>query len=197
MQRLQDSQMLKLLFLGYDRTQTRLIEAVEGRGCTVQESADPVTDLSNYDLAISFGYRHILRKDVLDTAKRPVLNLHIAYLPWNRGAHPLFWSAFDGTPAGVTIHEIDAGIDTGPICFQKKVYIDPDTETFASGYKRLIDEMEAIFEEHADELLTGAYSSQPQEGTGSAKRVRDLPAGFTWSETISPTIKRLKQAANA
>lgn len=189
--------MSKLLFLGYNRTRTRLVQEVENRGWEVQEQSEPVSDLGQHDLVISFGYGHILRQHVLDTAKRPVLNLHISYLPWNRGAHPLFWSTFDGTPAGVTIHEVDAGIDTGPICFQKEVCIDPDTETFASGHKRLINEIEILFEAHADELLAGSYYSQPQSGPGSAKRVRDLPLGFTWAETIGPAIKRLKRSTNA
>ena len=189
--------MPKLLFLGYDRSQTRLIDLIEAHGWEVEQTGDQVSDLSAYDLGISFGYRHILRQPVLDTAKRPVLNLHIAYLPWNRGAHPLFWAAYDGTPAGVTVHEIDAGVDTGPICFQRKVNIDFTTETFAGGYKRLIDDMEAIFEDNIKAILSGRYESKTQHGNGSIKRVRDLPSGFTWSETIAPTIDRLKSSANA
>ncbi|WP_371833437.1 formyltransferase family protein [Ferirhizobium litorale] len=114
------------------------------------------------------------------------------HLPFNRGAHPLFWSAHDGTPAGVTIHEIDVGVDTGPICYQRKIEIDQERETFATGYGALVAEMEALFEAHALELLSGQYVSRPQVGAGSVKRVRDLPTGFAWSEIIAPTIARLK-----
>lgn len=46
------------------------------------------------------------------------MNLHISYLPWNKGADPNFWSCIDGTPAGVTLHHIDAGVDTGDIIAQ-------------------------------------------------------------------------------
>lgn len=188
--------MPKLLFLGYDRSQTRLIHLIESRGWHVEQTAGPVSDLKAYDLVISFGYRHILRKPVLQTAKRSVINLHIAYLPWNRGAHPLFWAAHDGTPVGVTMHEVDAGVDTGPICFQRKVDIDFTTETFAGGYQRLIADIEVLFEENIEAILSGRYERQAQRGVGSAKRVRDLPGGFSWSETIAPTIHRLKSLAN-
>lgn len=184
----------KLLFLGYDREQTRLVGLIEAMGWTVTQSGEPVVDLSTYDVAVSFGYRHILKADVLATAKRSVLNLHIAYLPWNRGAHPLFWAAYDGTPIGVTIHEIDAGVDTGPICFQKRVDMDLSRETFATGYRILVDEMEALFERHAHELLSGDYTSRPQEGVGTVKRVRDLPSGFAWSDVIEPTVVLLKSS---
>lgn len=189
--------MQKLLFLGYDKTQTRLVGFIEKLGWQVDQTGELVTDFSAYDLVVSFGYRYILKAESLDTIKRPVLNLHIAYLPWNRGAHPLFWAAYDESPAGVTIHEIDPGVDTGPICFQKGVDIDQQNETFASGYKRLIDEIEELFEQNATDLLAGNYTSQPQQGAGSVKRVRDLPSGFAWSDKIAPTIKRMKQNANA
>ncbi|MDI7864283.1 hypothetical protein MRS76_20295 [Rhizobiaceae bacterium n13] len=71
----------RLLFLGYDRNQTRLVELIERFGWQVEHAAEPVHDLSGYDLAVSFGYRHILKAEALATARRPVLNLHIAYLP--------------------------------------------------------------------------------------------------------------------
>lgn len=184
----------RVIFLGYSREQTRLIDLITSLGWDVEWTDQIADDLSDCTIAISFGYRHILRRHVIATAKRPIINLHIAYLPWNRGAHPLFWAAYDGTPAGVTIHEVDSGIDTGPICFQRKVGLDYQTETFTSAYRKLIENIEALFEEHATELLTGDYVSHPQEGPGSFKRVRDLPSGFSWSETVAPTIYRLKQA---
>jgi len=187
----------RVAFLGYGRDQTKLLDFVSGLGWSVDWTDRKIDDLSPYDAVISFGYRHILKDDVLETAARPVLNLHIAYLPWNRGAHPLFWAAYDGTPAGVTIHEIDSGIDTGPICYQREVKFDYRMETFASAYKKLIDEIEALFAEHAADLLNGDYVGRAQVGSGSCKRVRDLPAGFSWSETIAPTILRLKQAEHA
>jgi methionyl-tRNA formyltransferase len=188
---------MRILFLGYSRQQTRLHNVIARLGADVDWTDQRIESFWDYDLVISFGYRHILKASVLATAKRAVLNLHIAYLPWNRGAHPLFWAAYDGTPLGVTIHEIDPGVDTGPICFQRKIDIDYQSETFASGYKKLVGDIETLFEEHAAELLSGEYCSVPQQGSGTVKRVCDLPAGFNWTDTIAPTIQRLKQVAHA
>jgi methionyl-tRNA formyltransferase len=170
--------MQKMLFLGYDRMQTSLIEKIEQSDWVVDHTAEPVVDFSDYDLVVSFGYRFILKTNTLTTARRPVINLHIAYLPWNRGAHPLFWAAYDGTPAGVTIHEMDQGVDTGPICFQNAVRFDYDKESFASAYKRLIGEVEDLFLGHLQEVLGGNYVSTPQVGAGTVRRVRDLPGGL-------------------
>ena len=49
----------------------------------------------------------------------PIVNLHKAYLPYNKGAHPNFWSFAENTPSGITIHVIDSGIDTGNIIYRK------------------------------------------------------------------------------
>ena len=51
-------------------------------------------------MLVSFGYRFILPGDLLARFPDRAVNLHIAYLPWNRGAHPNVWSAYEGTPAG-------------------------------------------------------------------------------------------------
>ena len=48
----------------------------------------------------------------------------MSYLPYNRGAHPNFWSFVNNTVKGVTIHEIDQGIDTGKIILQKSIKFD-------------------------------------------------------------------------
>jgi methionyl-tRNA formyltransferase len=184
--------MTRVLFLGFDRTETGVIAALEEKGCTVDHTAAPVSDLSAYDLVVSYGYRHILRQPVIDTARRPILNLHISYLPWNRGAHPLFWAAYDGTPVGVTVHEIDAGVDTGRLCFQREVPVDFATNSFEQGYATLRREMEELFVENIDVLLDGTYQPIPQQGEGTMKRVKDLPEGFAWSDNIARTIARLK-----
>ena len=77
-------------------------------------------DAKSYDLIISFGYNKILKKNILEKISRPPINLHISYLPYNRGAYPNFWSFIKETPKGVSIHEINEGIDKGGIIARKK-----------------------------------------------------------------------------
>lgn len=80
-----------------------------------------ISDAKKYDLIISFGYKKIINKKILQKLRRPPINLHFSYLPYNRGTHPNFWSFVENTPKGVSIHEIDAGIDAGGIIVRKKV----------------------------------------------------------------------------
>ena len=71
---------------------------------------------------VSYGYRKIVLADVIDKMAGEIINLHISYLPWNRGANPNFWSFIDDTPKGVTIHEMSADLDKGRILCQKELF---------------------------------------------------------------------------
>ena len=88
------------------------------------------------DLAVSIFFGYILRPAFLNLPSAGCINLHPALLPYNRGAHPNVWSIVDGTPAGATVHYIDAGVDTGDIIAQTQVDVEP-VDTGATLYRRL------------------------------------------------------------
>lgn len=126
------------------------------------------TDLSitpemakDYDFLISYGYRHILKKEILDLFLNKsgmvtrAINLHISFLPWNRGADPNLWSFVQETPKGVTIHYLDEGIDTGDIIIRKEVKMYPD-DTLATSYNRLQEEIMTLFEQEWSSIKIGA-----------------------------------------
>ena len=143
---------------------------------------------------VSFGYRHILRRPVLDACRRPPLNLHISFLPFNRGSHPNFWSFYDGTPKGVTIHEIDEGLDTGAIVLQREVCTLSTTSTWSETYERLREEIEALFKENWTALIEGHFKPRPQVTNGTSHRARDLPQwSGGWTATIEQTLAELKK----
>lgn len=76
-------------------------------------------------VGLSAGYRHKLSPEERACFPDGMLNLHTSYLPWNRGAYPNVWPILDGSPAGVTLHWVDDGWDTGPIVAQKLVTAEP------------------------------------------------------------------------
>ena len=65
------------------------------------------------------------------------VNLHVSYLPWNRGADPNFWSIVEGTPKGITIHKMNYALDKGDIIIQQPIQEFPDTETLETSYNHL------------------------------------------------------------
>lgn len=125
------------------------------------------------DLIISYGYRFIIKEDVIKNYRQKIINLHISYLPWNKGADPNVWSFLEDTPKGVTIHFIDEGIDTGDILFQKKVELNTQTETLSSSYNKLQNEIKNLFKENWDDIKRLNFYPQKQAGEGSIHFIKD------------------------
>ena len=184
----------KVLFLGYNESQSDLIRALIIKNCLVDHSDEIIDDISGYDFVVSYGYGHILKPNVIDKLACPIFNLHISYLPYNRGAHPNFWSFFDNTPAGVTVHLIDDGVDTGPIVCQRYVNFKKEDDTFLKTYKTLIEEMEKLFLDCVDSILADKWTAKKQRGVGTHHYVRDLPSNFAgWNSNIEKEIAKLNQ----
>jgi methionyl-tRNA formyltransferase len=80
------------------------------------------------DIIISAYFSQILKKPAIDTATIGVLNIHPALLPDYRGAMNYFWVLKNGEEkAGVSIHWIDEGIDTGKLLARKSFLLKPDS----------------------------------------------------------------------
>lgn len=139
---------------------------------------------SQYDWIISFGYRHIISQQIIDASKNPIINLHISYLPFNRGAHPNYWSFKENTPKGVSIHFIDTGIDTGPILIQKKCNFSR-TDTLATSYLKLKSEIEKLFYASFHKIITHEIIATPQTSQGTFHKKSDLPDGIDWNININ------------
>ena len=183
---------IKVLFLGYAPKETRLIDGLIELHCEVWHTEEQIKSTEGYDLVISYGFKHILKKDVIKNSTAPIINLHISYLPWNRGAHPNFWSFYDCTPSGVTIHLIDEGLDTGPIIYQRYVNFNKEENTYAKTYKRLIREIEELFMEHVNDIISKKFVALPQRRKGTYHSLADLPQEFEgWNAEISKEIVRL------
>ena len=141
-----------------------------------ESDVDPAFLAANaIDLVVSYGYPRILKPDVVAAYVGRIVNLHISLLPWNRGADPNFWSFFDSTPKGVTIHEIDEGVDTGALLVQREVRFAAG-ETLATSYEKLRRAVEALFDETWRDIKDGRYEARLQTGAGSYHRTRDKEA---------------------
>lgn len=183
---------LKILFLGYAPDQTSLISELAEANCEIWHTDNIIESTEGFELVVSYGYRHILKKDVINSSSAPIINLHISYLPWNRGAHPNFWSFFDSTPSGVSIHLIDEGVDTGPIIYQRYVNFTKNESSFSKTYKRLVAEIELLFKENIEEIISLGFTAVPQRRRGTYHRVSDLPIDFAgWDSEIQTEVVRL------
>lgn len=159
---------MQVLFLGNIGSQ--LIDILKSFGEELVVCASKL-DLSyvkeiNPDFIVSYGYPFIVAKEVIDAYEGRIINLHISYLPWNRGSDPELWSLVDNTPKGVSIHYMDAGIDTGDLIVQSEVICKPD-DLLGDYYNRLHHSIRELFKENWNQIKEGKCSRIPQEGVGS------------------------------
>lgn len=128
------------------------------------------------ELGLSVFFDYILEEQFLDLFPRGCLNLHPALLPYNRGQYPNVWSIVEGTPAGVTLHYIDKGVDTGDIIAQREVPVAP-TDTGEILYRKLEQASYELFCETWDLILRGAAPRHPQRReAGTHHRTKDVEA---------------------
>lgn len=119
------------------------------------------------DIGLSVYFGYLLDPIFIDIFPKGIINLHPAYLPYNRGSYPNVWSIIDGTPAGVTMHYIDEGIDTGDIIAQEKVPVEV-TDTGKSLYYKLEKASVDLFLNTWPKVLTddqNRISQKKGEGT--------------------------------
>ena len=74
------------------------------------------------DFILSDRYSHIVSSEILSYMKGNAINTHPSLLPLNKGWQPLFFSILNFNKVGVTIHNIDKGIDTGDILLQEEIF---------------------------------------------------------------------------
>ncbi len=80
----------------------------------------------NPDAVVVAAYGQILPREILALPKYGCINIHASLLPLYRGAAPVNWAIIRGeTKTGITIMQMDEGMDTGAILTQEKMPIDP------------------------------------------------------------------------
>jgi methionyl-tRNA formyltransferase len=127
------------------------------------------------DIGLSVYFGYILLTEFFQIFPAGVVNLHPSYLPYNRGTYPNVWSIIEGTPAGATLHYIDAGIDTGDIIAQRQVPVEP-VDTGKTLYRTLEEASLELLKDTWPLILSGQTGRRPQssEEKSTFHRTRDV-----------------------
>ncbi len=140
-----------------------------------------------YDSIISFGYRKKIPADIVKSTR--CINLHISYLPYNKGADPNFWSFWDETPKGVSIHLMNDEIDGGNILVQEEVSVGG---TLRESYAQLESAITTLFHKHKAEILDKGNQGVPQIKGGSFHYKADKTGiPITW-DTHTDDIPKIR-----
>ncbi len=139
----------------------------ERQGVTLLRELQP-----EYIICIHFPY--IVPEQVLAIPRVGVLNLHPAFLPYNRGWHTPSWALLDQTPTGATLHFMDTGVDTGDIVHQLELDVSPG-DTADTLYNRLLELEMRVFAEAWPRLASGLVERKHQNpAEGSFHSRQDL-----------------------
>jgi methionyl-tRNA formyltransferase len=120
------------------------------------------------ELGVVVAYGKILPRAVLEAFPRGCINVHGSLLPRYRGAAPIQWAVIDGlSETGVSIMQLDVGMDTGPVLLERRTPIGP-RETAGELFARLAPMGAAALVEAIDGLVAGTLVARPQDTVGAS-----------------------------
>ena len=157
-------------------------------------SAKAAIEQAGADVMIVAAYGLILPQWVLDTPRLGCLNIHASLLPRWRGAAPIHRAIEAGdSHAGVTIMQMDAGLDTGNMLLAERVAIDAHDTTGS-----LQDKLAALGGRLVVQALQLAVAGglkpvpQPTEGVTYAHKIDKAEAAIDWSQPAQVIARRIR-----
>ena len=118
------------------------------------------------DVVVVNGTR-IIAKRVLDCVEAPFINTHTGITPAYRGVHGGYWALAEGKPelAGVTVHYLDAGIDTGGVIAQTLIHPGPEDSFPTYPALQLAAALPLLKKAVLDTSRDGLQTSEPLAST--------------------------------
>jgi methionyl-tRNA formyltransferase len=151
-----------------------------------ESSQELVGKVEDFDLVLTIGYGVLLPDSILSLPKKGFLNLHFSLLPAYRGAAPAQRALHNGeVVTGVTVFQLDKGMDTGPIFAQESIAIDPSWRSL-----ELLNELANLGPDvvkRAFEMIESGKSSSVQVGNSTnAPKISKAEAkiDFTQDSTL-------------
>lgn len=163
------------------------------------KAPEAIEELKKYeaDVYVVAAFGQILSKEILALPRFGCVNIHASLLPKYRGAAPINQCIIDGEQeTGVTIMQMDAGIDTGDILTQKKVIIE-DKETAETLFDKLSQAGAALIVETLPMIERGEITPVKQDESlaGYVKMMDKSRGKIDWTSDAA-SIERLVRGLN-
>ena len=146
----------------------------------------------NADIFVVAAFGQILSEEILNMPKYGCVNIHASLLPKYRGSAPIQWAIINGeTVSGVTIMQMDKGIDTGDMLMKSEVIIDPG-ETGDSLHDKLAQAGARLIVEALPKIESGEITPVKQNDADScyAKMLQKSMSRIDWHQSAE-TLDRL------
>lgn len=162
------------------------------------KDAEAVETLRKYnaDIFVVAAFGQILSEEILNMPKYGCVNIHASLLPKYRGSAPIQWAIINGeTVSGVTIMQMDKGIDTGDMLMKSEVAIDPG-ETGDSLHDKLAQAGARLIVEALPKIESGDITPVKQNDADScyAKMLQKSMSRIDWyqsAESLDRLIRGL------
>lgn len=147
------------------------------------------------DVAVVVAYGRILPQEVLEIPRHGCLNIHASLLPAYRGAAPINWAIIQGErETGITIMQMDAGMDTGDIISQATVEILEDDDALSLGNMLSVMGAKRILETLDELEAKGSLHKTPQNHdlANYAPILKKDDGKLDWQDGIESIICRVR-----
>ena len=144
----------------------------KGEDIEKQETLEKIKTLKP-DLILSIFWGFLIKLELINIPKLGCINLHLSYLPYNRGRNPNIWPIVDKTPAGVTIHYINGDADRGDIIAQSEIAVET-IDTGETLYNKMVNESIKLFKKTWSNIKSGKIARRKQRIKYRAHTTMDL-----------------------
>jgi len=146
------------------------------------------------DLGVVVGYGHILKPDLFGLPPKGMINVHASLLPEFRGAAPIEYAILSGVEeTGVSIMQIDEGMDTGPVLLRVQTPIARD-ENAGELSARLAELGALALIEALSLIASGAASAEPQDESLAtyAPKLSSEMARIQWDGSAEEIARKVR-----
>ncbi len=173
----------------------------QDEGLPVLQPANPntpdfVAELASHepDLGVVVAYGHILKRELLTISRLGMVNVHASLLPKLRGAAPIQHAILSGLDrTGVSIMQMDEGMDSGPVIMQVPTRIAPD-ETFGELQSRLAELGALALIEALMMIGLGKSEPTPQDHAAAtrAPKIDRESAKIDWTHSAPEVARKVR-----
>lgn len=180
---------------GRNLKQTAVADWAVAQGISVVKPAtsdDLIGVINELDCVVTIGYGVLLPQHILDLPKHGFINLHFSLLPAYRGAAPAQRALLNGEEiTGVSVFQLEKGMDTGPIYTTRALSISPEWRSFE--LLQALAQLGPSAVGDALAMIAQNKAPSPQQGTASvAAKISKQDAQLNFNQSAQTLVNAIR-----
>jgi methionyl-tRNA formyltransferase len=161
------------------------------------DTAGMLAEREPFDVAVLVAFGQMIRPAALTIPRRGFLNVHFSILPRWRGAAPVQRALMAGDDrVGVSVMQLEAGLDTGPVLAIHSTAVSPDENAGAVFERLAVDGANLLSEVLAGQMTKKIVAvPQPEDGVTMAEKVTAEDRPIVWTNSAEAIVNRIRGLA--